>query len=289
MKYIYCGIVFKSNIEFPFFHESNDDQYDYEIYYSRLMNYSNSENNTLIIQDQTYFLYFKDKGYYEIMRERMICHFDDLQYMYATICNLPFAIITLCKKMLPLHASSIVVKDKGVVTFLGEKGIGKTTIASILDNCKLCSAYGDDMVTCVNSFSHIVVNRGSKLMKVTKQTAEYLEQSRLLNDVYPGLNKRYYALNTGNNIEKTTALYKVFILERGQMIGCNRLPKLVGYSALVHNIMGVSLLEPFMAKEIKIAIKMIGNIDIYKLTIPDSIEKMKFNLVHILKLICEEN
>lgn len=98
MKYIYCGIVFKSNIEFPFFYERNDDKFDYEIYYSNTVDLNNLEQPILTIQGHTYFLNFKGKGYYEITSEKMICHFNDLQYMYATICNLPFAIITLLKK-----------------------------------------------------------------------------------------------------------------------------------------------------------------------------------------------
>lgn len=190
--------------------------------------------------------------------------------------------------MLPLHASSIVVGDKGVIAFLGAKGSGKTTIASMLDNYKLSSAYGDDMVTCVNSFSLFMVNRGSKLMKVTNQTAKLLNQKRLLNDVYPGLNKRYYEPNIGDHAESTTMLYKMIILERGRFIECNKLPRFIGRSMLIRNIVGVPLLEQIMAKEIKDAIKMAENIEIYKLIVPNSIEDMKLNIVPIFKLICED-
>ena len=186
MKYTYCGITFKSNIKFPFFYESGKEEFDYEIYYSEtdFMSHYEAAKDTFAVQDQTYYLYFKDKGFYEITKEKMVCHFSDIQYMYATICNLPFSVIALLKKAVPFHASSIVIRDKGAIIFLGDKGIGKTTISSLLDDSGLCNAYGDDMVTCVNSFSRIMVNRGSKFMKVTGQTAKFLERNRLLDDVY---------------------------------------------------------------------------------------------------------
>ena len=285
MVYNYCGIVFKSEVVFPFFFEDAVNIPDFEIIRGECDDCFENCCLTVFCRDHEYILNFGKYGYYEISKNHIVFHFKDIAYMYATICNLPFAIVSILRGMIPCHSSSIKLSENKVVLFLGEKGTGKTTIACLTDNYDLGTVYGDDMVTICKIDDHLEVNRGSKMMKVTPDTASMLDTNRISEEVYPGLNKNYYVPKNGCLKHSSAQLHKVILLERGRDIACKRIPAFLYKPTLVRNIVGISMLDSFFLHTINEILNSFSNFEIYKLHVPNNLEKLKLRMPDIISTV----
>jgi len=286
--YNYCGIVFNSNIEFPFFYEDHINSPDFEITYT---NHTEPHDASFqfFFNNRAYILSFGDLGYYEISKNHMVCHFKDVAYMYATICNLPFAVIAVLRGLLPCHASSLVSKENTAVLIVGEKGAGKTTFACLADTYDWCQIYGDDMVTLHKTYNQLQVNRGSKLMKVTEETTILLDCNRISGEVYTGLNKKYYSPQNPFTKHNNVNFDKILLLDRGPVIGCEKIPDSLCKLSLARHIVGISILERYFSQTINEMLNDLNICNIYKLTLPGTLNDLKNCFHNIVNSIEGEN
>ena len=284
MIYRYCGITFSSNILFPFFFEDTENKPCVDLHYESI-----SEDDILAFNgycNNQYILSFEKRGYYIITLNSIQCFFCDKTYLYATICNLPFAIVAILSGLIPCHASSVYF-DNNAVLLLGDKGIGKTTLACLLDQNDLGNVFCDDVSSIFKSESKLYVNRGCRLMKVHNNTGIYLDENRLLEEVYPGLEKRYY-IPKHNSLIMTMSIDRIILIERGVDLSIRCLPQIMHKVVLAKHVVGNSVYERFLLQKICNLINELDINKLYKMTIPDTIEKTIDKINDICSLIRQD-
>ncbi len=283
MIYKYCGFTIFTEHCFPFFHSCSSDKIDIFIKIKKNDLRYRDSSVPFFFNNEKYILNFGEKGYYAITKNQIICYFDDLDYMNVTICNIPMAIVAILNNKIPCHCSSILLKRQiGVVLFMAEKGVGKSTTAFLANNCLDYEIFGDDMVTIERLNGNIYAYQGSSRIKVCKDLAELFNLDNKKDDIYQGVDKCYYTpKNLCSNYDRVH-LNNIFILERGSEIKIERVSPYFYKSFLCKNIVGIDIIQGVLIKEISAILNNLKISSMFKLIVPNTIEKLSEHIETII-------
>jgi len=286
MIYKYCGLIVKSDLNFPFFVKS-DKKPNIEIV---------QNPNFIILKDMpAVFLCdgkiianFGEYGFYSIKKNKIECNFRDEKFIAATICNVPMAIIALLNGLLPIHSSAIVTNESfKAVLFIAKKGTGKSTLIYNLNRYLHYDILGDDMVSANLDSGKIYINRGTSMIKLCKDTLELNQCSKLSisDEVYYNWNKYYFSPNKYNVIAERYELKNIFIIERGNNIELVDLPEILHKAYIINNIVAMPYIADVLSKEINSLCNSIKIPSLKKLIIPNTLYNISESLEDIRQII----
>ncbi len=279
----YAGLSFESNIYFPFFYQMTTPPVKF--FYVQEENYTSPllTNQAVFVSHGRYYINFSENGYYEVTKEGITCRFKDKQLLYATICNLPFAILSILNGILPLH-SSAVSDEKSTYIFLGEKGAGKTTLAYLLSAYGPFEVMGDDMIGISSPRpNQISAMRGSKSMKLCGSFCD-LEGLSREDEIYPQWDKYFIdAPRTATN--DVCCIKRLYVIQRGAIVRREKIFPALTENMLYRHVVSISWLEPLMHRQIRELIRPLRGISLYSLQVPESVVGLKNRLSAITSCI----
>jgi hypothetical protein len=283
MNYEYCGMVFSSEIQLPFFKISVAPSMYYILKGKKIFTFSNMP--FIFYDDSHYIVNFADKGYYEVSKTAIICYFNDLKFIKATICNIPMAIIMILNDLLPIHCSSVVSHTKNcVILFAGPKGTGKTTLSYYLNRYMHYDIFGDDVVSATNvEQQKILINRGTIAMKLCENLVGSDSISKE-SEVYEGWGKYYHFPKQYTNFETALPLHHLYVLKRGESTFRSVIPNFLVCPNILNNIVGISYLE-ILSEKIFDLIKKIKINRVSTLIVPNGLKNLKMELPNIAKIM----
>ncbi len=170
--YEYLGIVFNLNVKCDFFRKTNKQS---SIYVNcNLNNAKVKEKSENLYMDGIYKFSIPNYITYEITKEKIDCYCKKIDFFYYTICNIPFSILSILNNKLPLHCSAIYT-NKMVFTFIGHKGIGKSTLClKLLLSNNNYFLYGDDAISLGIENNKIFAYSGIKYLKLNEDIVKCL-------------------------------------------------------------------------------------------------------------------
>ena len=272
-NYEYAGVHFESNMEFPFFYQAamvsahklfvHIEGLSMPIQTSQFISFSNGR----------YFINFQDKGYYEVEKEGIICRFKDKQFVNATICNIPFAILSILNGIIPLHGSAV-ADERCVYIFVGEKGAGKSTLAYLLSTYGAFEMMGDDVIGLSSDGSgEKIAMRGTRAMKlcesfcsfegISKQRELYKNWGKYIVDV------PHVATSAGKPVGQ------IYSIGRGDTIQCRHIPSALVESVLYRHVVGIPWLESLLQMPIRNLIRPVCDVPLNWLRLPAGLDVMK--------------
>lgn len=291
MNYEYCGMVFASDIDFPFFNKSEAKPNYYIVKGKKSQTFSNMP--AVFYDGMYYVVNFGENGYYMISNNIITCNFNDFALVKATICNIPMAIIMLLNDLLPIHCSSIVSRSgNDVILLAGPKGMGKTTLAYYFNKYMHYDIFGDDVVSALNiEHCKMMINRGTIAMKLC---GDLISKDLLISppkhlEVYDGWDKYYYFPNKYKNFQTTLPIRDLYILRRGRTLEKSRVPDFLIKPSILNNIVGISYLETLFSSKICDMINRITYRNLSTLTIPTGLDDFKNRLEQVAQIMEESS
>ena len=106
---------------------------------------------------------------YLIFTDRIMCIAEDFDSFFSTVFNIPFAVFFTTKQEKLLHCCSMFY-DNSLVCFVGEKGVGKSTLTQLIDGTPF-QLFSDDTLRIANN--HLCY-RANNLIKLTAETITHL-------------------------------------------------------------------------------------------------------------------
>lgn len=211
MVYEYLGIVFKSNIQCDFFRVSHNTPI-----INLLVNICDykkiAKNENVIDKDGNYIFSLKGKAKYIISNKSIICSCSNIEFFKFTVCNVPFAVLSILLGNLPLHCSAIFFNNI-VYAFLGCKGAGKSTLCYSLLNIKSdYLLFGDDAISFSLKNDSFAIHQGIIYLKVNNDIINRFNINKAYLKQILTNNNKYFYINCNSYENQTILNYKLFQL-----------------------------------------------------------------------------
>lgn len=187
-RYIVCGIEINTEFEFLYyniqetrFHDINPIRTKIEFVFKRNNLAINISRNDIVINQEGFFLYYSQKGYYHIDKTGsiIVAYFHDEKDVLLTFSNLPLSLIALIHGAIPLHCNSILDTQGNVSIILGDKGTGKSTLSYYLQK-KGLQLFSDDITIVWPYADDIIIFNGFNIVKIEKELRTKIEEKCLL-------------------------------------------------------------------------------------------------------------
>lgn len=167
--YKYGDITFSFDIDIPFLPlctPSNDDIYKIELKYEKV------DNSGISISTEEEYIQVNLATFAEYLiypqEKRIIAYVRNENYFLSTFFNIPCSVLALINDRLLLHSSGVVYNGE-LFNFTANKGVGKTTLMSIL-LLKECDFFSDDTIILNINPNQILANTTVDLIKLCEDT-----------------------------------------------------------------------------------------------------------------------
>lgn len=239
-------------------------------------------------------VYIRNKGnYYEVKlgmlafyrvfpREHIIsCVACDYDSFFSTLFNIPFSVYFLSYQEVLFHACTLWYKGM-LVCLTGEKGVGKSTLMSALNQKGYLQSFGDDTIYldgfCEGKKAH-------NLVKQLPETMELLNLSSLSRQNIAG--KTYTKIKSIN--EQGIVKLIIQIRRTNEEKVCLR--KIIGRmeknNIFKSNIVGASYMSHELIAEM-LKINFPEQVEFYEMCVPDDLEYVIKNINEISAVILKE-
>ncbi len=143
----YCfNIISNYKLENMTVGKYNPNFIDIQLNINCITGFVNSEKTGITKNDNTYCVSYNDLVYYIFFKEfRISVITRTLDRVVRTISNIPMSILALENSYFLLHCSSVLINNK-LYAFMGDKGVGKSTIAYKLINLRGATPFSDDAI-----------------------------------------------------------------------------------------------------------------------------------------------
>ncbi len=267
------------NIELPLLSNINDvNKFDLKVD----VNFDNIIGDTVSIKkdDEQYLIKLGSLAIYHIdpTNNMITCKARDFESFFSTFFNIPFSVYCLCKDELLFHACSL-LHDNKVLCLSGNKGVGKSTLTSILNSNANFYIFGDDTVQISKG---LIAKRAHNLIKQTPETVNALNVPTL--NVQNVAGKYYSYFDTA---ERIATIGKIFHLVRSDELKfkieliTSELKKDCIFRA---NIVGVEHMPYSLINKI-LKVKPNKEIQFYELIIPNDLNYLIKNMNILTKEI----
>ena len=271
------------NIELPLLQKSNDDN-DYEL--KVCVDFGDINGETIIIEEQDgrFAVLLGSLAHYTIdsINNEIYCKTPNSESFFSTFFNIPFSVYCMCKDELLFHACSLLHNNE-IFCLTGNKGIGKSTLTSILNLNNNFRIFSDDTVHISNG---LAANRAHNLIKQTTETVNALGISTLNVQNVAG---KYYS--SFDSLKTTAIIGKIFQLVRTNELKFTIRPirnEIKKDSIYRTNIVGISYMPYSLINK---ALKVKPNIKIrfYELIIPNDLNFLIQNKNDLIEKILSIN
>lgn len=220
---------------------------------------------------------------YSIFPEKNIisCTAQNYEAFFSTFFNIPFSAYFLSKNEVLFHTCSLLFNNQ-IICLTGNKGVGKSTMMSILDQMSDFEIFSDDTLHIDRKFY------GSRAHNLTKQLPETVRALKLnsLNEKNIA-GKIYTCFNC--NVERAS-IGKIFHLNRTKEnnFRVQKVTTDLNRNTIFRaNIVGISYMpHQLILKSLKFNLQ--DNISIYELYMPDDLNYVVVNSDRLKNLILEE-
>ena len=187
-RYIVCGIEINTDFEFFYynmqqtsFNDINPIRAKIDFVFKKNDLAINISRNDVISNQEGFFLYYSQKGYYhiDIAGSIIVAYFYDEKDVILTFSNLPLSLIALIHGAIPLHCNSILDAQGDVSLILGDKGAGKSTLSYYLQK-KGLQLFSDDITIVWPYANDIIIFNGFNTVKIEKEMRQTIEERCLL-------------------------------------------------------------------------------------------------------------
>ena len=220
---------------------------------------------------------------YRIYPERglMECTAEDYNGFFSTLFNIPFSIFFAVRSLRLLHCCAMTYKEK-LICLAGEKGVGKSTVTSILDGGDF-RLFSDDSLLISDD------GRGYKphnLIKMTESTVKFSRKNAImLTDCFNAVGKRYGVFD---GEEESRDIAAVLVLRRTS--GTPDLREVTGETvrrmSFLNNTIGISYFPRELLRKWLDA-PACPSVKLYDAFIPNDYENLEENVCGLERMIKE--
>lgn len=280
-RYVIYGKNVLSNIDMPLLNETYDDSSADLSLTAEFRDLPVCDNVLINHLDNKYSITLGDLAIYTLdyLNNSISCVAKNKEALFSTIFNIPFSIYFAIKGDILLHACTLLC-DEGLIGIAGNKGVGKSTLSSILSFSSL-TQYSDDTIRLTND--HIAY-RAHNLTKHTEETAKILDEDY---QSFPKnvTNKIYVSLP-----EKNTSyfLHSVIQLQRGNSICFEKIESdVIRRQIYISNIVGVEWFNKDLLK-IVYCNDQYKNIKMFKLVVPNNLQLLIDSKIKLQEMIIND-
>lgn len=281
------GKTISSNVEMPLLNGISEfNTVDIQI----MLEYENLYGNDIYINKKCHKEYEIKLGEFALYHincnlNTIKCYAKNFSAFFSTLFNIPFSVYFLCKKEMLFHACSVLHKRE-VICLAGNKGVGKSTLMSLLSTTNKFQTFGDDTIFIdKNSIGH----RAHNLSKLTKETVSALNVEHLGEQNIAGKFYKKFINNTENAPIKGIIQIVRFNETTPVLVKLNDRMKI--RKNLIANIVGVSYM-PYDLMAPLLRLESLPGVDFYELKVPDDLRCLrscKEELVNIITKTMEED
>jgi len=287
-RYNLYGKIFDVNIKLNLLNEIHM-VYDCESVYLNV-EFKNISSFGMYIErldDNVYAVMLDDFAHYiiDIKNQFIQCTARSYETFFSTFFNIPFSVYCILSNEILLHSCVMTNLNESFYCFVGEKGVGKSTLTTLLSDQNL-RLYSDDTI-CMNS--HGKAFRGHNYIKYTRETTVAIRESCFkLTDNYNAVGKQYGIIDTKEVLGKVDAIIKI---NRTSTIDYPMLKeiesKMICKSIFYGNIVGSSYFDRHLL-ELMYDIRMPEGIRFFILQVPNTLDLLLDNISFIKKDLLEK-
>lgn len=282
LYYIY-GKRVAINIELPLLKKIVDcSNFDLKV----KVDYGEIAGETIIIKEtnKVFSVLLGSLAHYfiDFSKDEIHCLTPNFESFFSTFFNIPFSVYCLSKGDVVYHACSLMYKGE-VFCLTGNKGVGKSTLTSILNSSEEFSAFSDDTIHIGNDLH---VSSAHNLIKQTTETVNALGLSTL--NVQNIAGKHYSSFGAVKNAVKVG---KIFHLVRSNKLEFKIRPitsEMKKDSIFRANIVGIAHM-PYSLISKTMKIKPNAKIQFYELMIPNDLNFVIQNKNELIKMFLSIN
>ena len=242
------------------------------------------DKNYILKLDYKYIVSFANTAIYYVYEneDRIDCTATDNESLFSTIFNIPFSIYFLMRNELLIHCCSMIIYDR-CLCFAGNKGVGKSTLVSLLCDDEFI-IFGDDTLRVKKDST---VYRAHNLIKITDETANKISANYEVTS-FRNLTGKVYGIlpNILDAYQFDTIIELLRINSAIAIRGINSI--IVKNNIIKKNIVGVSYFDKYLFNKLQsVTLEMDANC--FVLTLPDGLQKLiaeKNALKRVLKERC---
>ena len=276
---MYCyniyGKLVKVNIELPLLDRiTSCSKNDIDVYveYETL----NGDDTYIREVDGSYVIKLGNLAHYKIdfRNNIVVCKAPNYESFFSTFFNIPFSVYFLCKDEILYHACSLVY-DHQIICLTGNKGVGKSTLMSLLANTNEFEIFGDDTIyidnKCFGYCAHNLIKQTNETVRILN--IHTLKDKNIAGKFYSIFNETIFSDEIKRIIHISRTNEKVFRLEKVTS-------ELRKNNILRANIVGISHMpHELMVKALKTKHKI--NTKFYELFVPNDLEYLIKNVQEI--------
>ena len=213
----------------------------------------------------------------DIIENIITCISKDYEHFFSTLFNIPFSVYFLSKGLAVFHACSMVYENQ-ILCLAGNKGVGKTTLMSLLmDDDYL--PFSDDTVLIDNDH---VCYRAHKLSKVTSETIKSMDLKVLKEKNLSG--KHYMRFESKEEKYEVSCVIQL-VRSKEQVVKIQKIEnELIKKYIFKSNIVGVSYFNYDLINK-TLDLNKHKDLIYFKLFLPDNLDFLKSNKENIKELI----
>jgi hypothetical protein len=193
----------------------------------------------------------------------------DLPRVFAT--GVGMAIALYQRGCLVLHSSAVSINGE-IAIFLGAKGAGKSTMATLLSK-NGHHIFTDDILRLSFENGSIKMYRGPKAIKLRKDSLEALKKSIKKFEKINGIKSKVLATTRCNKPERIYDTAKVFVLSDGSTVSIDKMKRKKALGCIIKNSFIPNKLHVYnetMDRHIRQCKKVVENFPVYTLSRPMS-------------------
>lgn len=174
-------------------------------------------------------------------RNKIECIATDFEAFFSTLFNIPFSVYFLLREEVLLHCCAMLHKNQ-LICFMGEKGVGKSTLTMLL-NGEVLKQYSDDTLrisTMKRAF------RAHNLVKYTSETVAIVEHNNVTNK--HNLSGKTYAYLCEQDVSVTVS--HIFAVKRSNSpyFKISAISPLTQVAFILDNIVGIKYFDHKLLK-----------------------------------------
>ena len=269
-RYYIYGEIIISNIELPLLEtitldECEESNIQLNVSFGCIkkssdtgVNISKSNNlYTITISDVVKYNVYENEN-------RIDCLAENFETFFSTFFNIPFSIYFLLREELLVHCCSILMQKK-CICIAGEKGTGKSTLVSLLNDDE-CTIFGDDTLRVRKN---LIAYRAHNLIKITDETANNLAIPYHISQYTNLTGKRYGILPINNGGCSVNALVELYLNE--SVVKLRKIDNALNRNIVLRrNIVGVNYFDKNLLRKAHSVI-LDPQIDCFVLDIPNNL------------------